>query len=1498
MDPVHRGRATIAHDPLEAALTSAQCRADADLAIRFAYALRAAGWFPHQHHVSIARFEPASTPVHGPLDKDTCDALARCQAIADEIAGAPPTRPILRDFDWPRGPDGISLRLQWSSPERPSERSTTRTEGLPPEKRASIWRAIVTEVASAWARADRVGRSSGRVFLGPKDRFLFWPRDANALLAHIPAVMGRLLDLFDVFARAGIKIDLKAAYRALGLDEEDALYHGAIVDATWIIFSRLSFGMSQSPVMFCTALATTIARFRSAMPAVNTAMSSWVDDMALTSLTTSSTVTSAEQLLLALRADLWWIAIGKCWLWPARRLAYIGFILDLDARTVRVDPQKAAKALAFMRDVHRPTDEAIAAANPAAPPLDAAASAAEPSASAAGRALDPVASSDGAAPVSVDVATTDWWHPSVTLPDTLRPPSAGKQPSADLPPQLGSRMELAAEEHHAITKVIGYLAWFQCAIPFVAPWRALLSTLARDGRWTPRAAAGFDAVYQLLQLIPSWQHAVDLAVNELLIVTDASATGWGAVLMKPNGELLRFAGILTPAQVAQSSTVREAAAAAAAIRAAMSLGIAFDAVHVMVDSATLCGSARGHVRSPDVAAQMCIFAAWAACGLRVRFSWQSRDEPSHAAPDALSSAASTARPWPLSAAVLDELLSDVGGQIHVDACAYAGQDSSIAPAYATPSCDTPEQRRIVLEALPPVPPTGPLRPSAAARGGWVGVTASLRIRPGEVAFALPLRSHLRLVLQWWRHSGQPPLLLVAPAVSRRTASTWWGGLLGQIADAAAFSRPLPPASTVPPVAGATADPHPLRAYALGFATMPGCHRGSRLGSPAATAWVRGGRNPGDGPGDESPTTVRRLRLAYVLAGHAPLTATLRTPTPALRTAATALPPTSARLATVPSGTSSRTGVMTHATAAAAAAPAATTLPATRRLSVAASTPDPRTLPAAARLAAALGAGSSVPTVRTATAHDRALQVPARPDAPRVPGQSACTTAPSASAPPSHVSLPVGAITMDAAIVQALRAHGGLPMHPVAAAAGGAGAVAPAHLPAIHSAATLSTRKALMGSSAPVRLLELCRGFAIHRAVSHHPWSAEQAEAFVLDLTTARIDGKALPIQGWSACKAPAALADASRIAAAFRRSGFIMAPFCGAAVKSLCVARGAKDVPEHSAAYPLHLALLLATEPAAAHPDRVAWEALVLMSLFALRTGIIYHVWSHMFIPYDGGFIFVWRHTHKRTASIADANDLDALSKIGSVTGARNPVLQTIIRRGAPNHRLFPSLTADDLTAFVRRCVPGIHPGFDIRSYGTRASADHDATMLHLPDPVTNRIFWWKPKEKQMRTYYSSQVICESYVFSERRAAITFHHVLPGTADARIPTVALRNWANVGVGTTLPPAPPLSAIKEALACIAPSVGVGRALRADVRAKRARTAAGELSTESESGQAPVTSGPCTICCTHVSHDEDAACCVRCPRIACSACHPDLEADWHCPVHRQPRRRTGPAKRAAG
>ena len=1736
----------IAHDGIAATLPG-HCHDRATMSARLGIALVAAGWEDHQHRVDVRRVEPESVAI-ADVDPETEAAISRVQAHLDALAGQPMPRLNLPYIPWPHDAAG-RLRLDWEGDYRPGERTTTSTAAMPPDRAATLWKHVVKEIAAQHAHCDRPGRSAGRLFLGPKDRLIFWPRLMNAMLRHIPSTVGRIFDLFTVAAVAGVKLDVKAAYRALELTPDDAQYHAAILDGVWVVFNRLSFGMAQSPAAFTACIAVTIERFRGSLPATSAALAQYVDDSGLSGVAPPIAVRAMEQLIVALLRDGWWISLAKTFALPASQFVYTGFVADFgNPRAVRVAPSKAAKALGWLSMVKRPTDAAIAAdvaslagtssaipdlttpatacAAPTAPGSDVAYTGAAPTAphyttttpaSAAPRApahtttTPPGAThttTSGAAPTAPDHVTgatsasapsgrTDtgasgdstpyprWFHPDLALPDGFLP-SQDRLPSPQdvrLPPHDGHRLSLEPEEEAALHKAIGYMAWFQVGIDFLAPWRALLQDLLNARRWSPERAAAFDDAYALLHVLHTWRRRVDPVPGPVLhVICDASATGWGAHVYLGDDSATKayFCGTLDAPDIAASSTRREAIAAASAIVAAIRAGMRFSAVEVVVDSRALVGStAAGHVRSASVARVVATLAAWAAQGLRVSFTWWSRDEAGHAVPDALSGVARPQVVWPLRTDLLSALWTRTGGW-DVDIAA-AGHASSTVLAYATPTMDVPTDRDRVADGI--VDP---------GRVGWRGTTLSAPVHPGEVAFAHPAWSQLGAIASRIdaAHRFPFPLVLVAP----RDSSSWWAPHLERVRAAAWEIVALPENATVPPVPGAARDPLALSVYRLGprppsgrpprpfpnrldasarpdgsdhrpptgAAPLASCwpvdHRAQRspFGSPAGLSLARSGHPPGDHPTPPPPRPsvrpagpVRRTvapstwpsdpraqrspfgspaGLSLARSGHPPgdrpipapaprqptgrrsrwlpspprapatqppwprAASTPAPPRPAVPrhrwlpepaappqvrrlhrlgdpsplpslTAAAPAPPTGPPSATLVVPTRHRSPVPPAAATPPAAAASARWLPAPRTVAPTAAparpSPPPQqhrssaTAPRLVHWAAAAAADHragrgrilddsrcgrrdpppspsrrdrGTPPSAAAACSQPACAAPALdprcpwcrdhcPDAAcgsaahvtacmrriaptqaalraRLAGGASPVAAATASAPAGPLAAsaasPAPYATFGAALAGALRVHGGSPGAVPAAPA--AGAAAAAHVPAMEAATALGARKALIGSGALVTLLELCLKFASYRRVRDHPWSLTQLEAFMVDFATQRIDAT-LPIVGWSRVKAATALNDASIVAAALRRAGLDgVPPHCGERVKAYCVARGARDVPEHSAAFPLHLSLLLAAEPSVGSDDREAWEALTTMVLFCLRTGIVYHLYSDMFVAYDGGYLFVWRHTHKRVAGLADVADIESLSRIGSITGARHPILHRIINRGSPNHRLFPTLTAKAMTDFARRHVLGVPGCFDIRSYGTRTSSAHDANVLHTPDHVVNRIFWWKPKQAQMKTYYSSQTIAEAYAFSERRAELKFHHFFPGTADARVPSISLRDWSTVGVGRDLPPPPPLDHIRAALQCVAPSFIMQRAVRADVRAKRARRAAGDTSTASESGEAPVASGRCTACAELVDTDTDAAACVRCTRIICMSCWPDLSADWHCPAHRRGRRRT--------
>jgi len=571
-------------------------------------------------------------------------------------------------------------------------------------------------------------------------------------------------------------------------------------------------------------------------------------------------------LLSALRSDGWWLAANKTFLRPTTVLSYTGFLVDFNARTVRVDPNKASKALAELRAVVRPLDSAIAqSCGERSPPATAAGASAEPPPPPTGSPPDPIAyrrqlvqhairspnvttlalgqpvdsdfqsPSPGArvnvrlvrppvapAPVAeltvlsehefanshtlasatataISAASADpssktavvviipprcfdvtrvlkeipvgntpvvvftpdptnspapapkWCDPQYALPPHM-PRTRDLPPAADLPPlpaQEGARMELTGQEFDAVRRSVGYLSWFQVALPFVGFWRASLNGLVRDGTWNPERAAAFDAVWSVLHVISDMTHSVDKGKRTLSIVTDASGSGWGATV-HVDGNPFYFAGNLPASACTGSSTLREALAAVTGIRAAMSIGIPFDHVIARVDSTALVGATSGRAKSETVASALWPLAAWAFQGLRVDFEWQARSSASHRFPDALSAATGPA-PWPLKWNIASRLWDRTGGW-DLDLMAYGGHSAALSPAYATPSLSeaSSSERRAVLSGIRPLTGTG-----------WQGLSDQVSVPPSAVVIAYPLWSHLRDVISWWR-SHPCHLLLLAP----------------------------------------------------------------------------------------------------------------------------------------------------------------------------------------------------------------------------------------------------------------------------------------------------------------------------------------------------------------------------------------------------------------------------------------------------------------------------------------------------------------------------------------------------------------------------------------------------------------------------------------------------------------------------------------------------------------------------------------------------------------
>ena len=689
--------------------------------------------------------------------------------------------------------------------------------------------------------------------------------------------------------------------------------------------------------------------------------------------------------------------------------------------------------------------------------------------------------------------------------------------------------------------------------------------------------------------------------------------------------------------------------------------------------------------------------------------------------------------------------------------------------------------------------------------------------PDRVAFAQPLWSELKLLHAMLNRGTLSPAVIIAPTVP----AGWWAPHLAALQAAAGASYPLGTQATTPPIPGTPRDPRPLTAYFIG--EIPATARPRPL-------WWSPWCLTADGDIQDNPGPPKTTSAHCLLFGPAAPPAPPdppRPPVPPLRP-----PPATATEAQPPK-------------------PA----PVKPRISKPA---DAHSL--------LFGAGAAT---RGPSSHE--------PAPPPIPRSSVVASAATPVPPPDGIPPPTMADWCNAMLRTAALIPAAVQLPP---------GVAAVHAPAVAKAGTTAARKANIGSSAPERLPRMLLQFAELRGVLNHPWSLPQLEAFTLDYCQARLIPK--PPCGWDRlAHASDVLNEASRIAATSRRVmdgpwRFPAPPYCGSAVKAWAVSRGAKETPEHSAAFPVHMTDILdamPSDPASRHYR--AARAWFVMSIFGLRTGILFHLYSNMFIPYDGGYLLVWRFVQKRTTG--DAEDEDALSRIGAITAARHPLLHAIIRHSEGDHRIFEGLTHQELSAFVHLCVPDSPPGFDVRSYGARTAADAATELLMLPDDLARKIMWWKRSKPDMRGYYGGSSIRSMYLFSERRMFIRASHVLPGVRDAVLTRGGLTNW-DTPVASTLPPLPNYEHVLAALRATCPSLAVSRRTRGAARAERARRTLGlGPSPTLPDGPTEVLEGYCCRCYERVTAEVEAASCVCCDELACTACHPDLDEDFRCPAH---------------
>jgi hypothetical protein len=1260
-----------------------------------------------------------------------------------------------------------------------------------------------------------------------------------------------------------------------------------------------------------------------------------------------------KRLITALIADGWWIAMRKTFLRPALRLYYTGSIADFLQGTIGVERGKAAKLRRLLSTLVIPSAEILSTDNPTdcptVPPQIRTACASErtmpipvgavpiqrdqwpraPLAIVSSETLAPdlegwsptvrivgssgslvtatIATAHATSPPSdadhdqsfilviassIDQAfdfvlgfplptsqpqppdrrivvaypkaddhvdsTASWFDPSFrlssdmvrrTLPlqtDTPPPLPDDDTVSPPVTRNTGTR-DITDQDFAALRTIAGLLSWLGVTVKVIGAWRPALERAWRLGVWSVEAAEAVRFLWRIAPWLPLWTRDIRRRPQFVLrVAVDAARCTWAARLSDHSGRSLWVAGTM-PLHAAASSTVtREAWGAACATRAAVRRKWRFDAVDVQSDCSSLVARGeRGGVPTPDTAPPMRRLAALDYQGIPVSFSWRARTDDDAPIVDAVSTAART-HVWPLRRHVASYLWDGVSG-FHLDG--PSDEDRSWTGRYLSMGPSESQRRNLFAIAAAEAAPQD---------DGWLGELGAYHIPEGHVLFAHPAWSQLAAVADVVERNT--PTIVIAPIEG---AGEWWSPHLERIQAAAATTRDLPLRATVPPTVvgprdqGDYVEPpsHPrtgdrdmrrLRAYFCNVTFQP---RPSSERKGARPSWWTPWRLTADGDVEDEPGPGFLDADDYSDTDGNANPRQPRIPRPSDR-------PHPKRDRSV------------------------TVQPLVAGDDLGDSTPPAKTLRRAERCvdAATIGRAPTYP-----------------PPPPPAAGPPPTTDAP--GAPTGAAEIP----TMRQWCEDMLRLAAGIQSAHGAAPQG----VAPANAHAYAEARAAVARKANKGSTKPVSLPEMLRDFATMRGMLDHPWSVQAAEGFVLDFSQTRLSTKP-PLNWTPVTKAACVRNDASRISAASTRAGYPLPAYCGKAVDNWTAARGGKQRKEHSAAFPIRLTSLLAAEPRNKRSEEwEVWAALVLISLFCLRPGIAPHLYSGMFVEYDGGYILIWRHNQKRTAAEADADREDDTSDVHAITAARHPVLQRIIQSANDDRRLFPRVNSTNMNAFIKAHISNVPPTFDVRAHGLRTGADADADTLGVPDDVIKAMFWWKRGKSDMRAYYTAINIRHMFSFSERRSYVILQPLANGLHDARVTDRRALDWS-APIATSLPKPPSVEDLERAVKAVSPSFIVTRRLRAAGRQQRARRALGlGPAPDIAAPVAYVLEGTCSLCFAAIRPKDEAAACMACDELACAKCVDDIEQDWRCIAHRQPLRdhyraprstaNRGPAKR---
>lgn len=1404
-------------------------RGRAILAVSLAQHLLRAGWFLHQEPAPIMKHEDQSTPASF-ISPPAAVVGARLQSLFDTVVAG--TRmPIISVPVAGSRDESNRVIFEWSSDERPAERSYTRTT---PPTSSGLWSKVVLEVAAGWA-SFRHGLSYGLLFLGPKERLIHWPRLLNTLLAHIPVAYGSVFDLFLQLALLGLKTDLKSGYRAITISPHDAQYVAAALDGVCVVFERLSFGLMISAAVFVRTLAKTIATFRSSMRDAAGVMSTFVDDTAAGAMSDVQLLTIGEKLLHAFLSDGWWLSIPKTFCWPAEVLFYLGILADFRRQSVQISTTAAEKLRLRLFRIPRPFPHLLL--TEAAAALDATAHVRDLAT------LRTALQRPGTSCISFP------WLALASILPLLRAPfrvvaPAGSALTPSIPyTAFHSTAELASlllfspvillEPSGSILRRIsdlplhrGTLVVIEDAPPRTdrepfAPSEHILPACVNPPLKRPLSAIPLDPVPQ-----PS---AASTALSGLDVHN----------LQKALGPLSHFQTVLPyvgvwrrhiDAVVASSTWTVDGVAALDYLTARCSSLAAWPrgvrvtppVLHVVVDSATagwgaviflegrlfrFAGSLPPYCHllsstARELCGAVCAILAAFRMGLPIAAVSVTMDSSSgvgaargHAHAVSLLPPLCVIADWEAQGLRLDfgwqsrqdgflptaDILSRSSPRWTLTHPAASwlwgrsgGWDSDVASNQTSSTAPS-----YATDDIPDAEIASALDGLCGSQGiGWMGTTDSFPTIAHAVYFAFPRWSTLGLIRH--RLTTTPfPLILVAPT----TPDDWWGPALAALQKLASSAAQMPRNSSTPPVdlrnPATLRDPRPLTAYFFNMHLITPTHR-------ARPHWFTPYSLTADGDIEHNPGPPKTDRGSY------DDLFSCRSPRPPIRP----------------------TPLAPHA--------------------------------------------PSIP------AHVQTARDPLHP----------VETAAPAPAPPQRT------------IGDWLRAV-------AAFHAGTAEVLIPADVPiALHSdvrrAAGMRRVKAAAGSSRPGRIPRYFLTLARAKGVEGAPFSLAVVDALATSYVVQRLHRP--PPFGWRNTEAPALSSDVSALAEASRRAGYPSIPsHCGPNTAAYLLAEGSNDTATHSAAYGFHLSTLVAIRPLH-QPGLHIWDCLLVMSLFCLRTGVLFHLTPKMFVPWIGGYILTWRFAFKNPN--ASASDPHCRSRTVHFGAARHPALHRILTTTSPNATLFGDLSYVTLSSFVRAHISGAPDGFDVRAYGNRTFADAEATALNVPPAIIDALFWWKREgSKAMRSYYNTVNLYFAMVFSEARMYVSFAHAGPGHGAASLSRPP-PDWLTCHVLDAPLPAFDTALLNGAWHAEAPTLVAARAARTSRPPPPTLTHTASPFTEQSSSDdtasvaSSAASVDCSRCNNHITRYRVGKLCDgsrTCKYILCITCCRDRKSILLCPEH---------------